>query len=379
MIVDCAHYLEGVRQHEGPMDLARAAEIVREDDGFVWLGIVEPDADELAEMQARFGLHDLAVEDVQSFHLRPKIEQYDEGGVYFAVLRTARYVHERADVEFGEVSVFMSDRFVITVRQGVASDLHPARLRLERRPELLREGTASVLWAILDQIVDDYAPVLEGLERDVEELEHTVFSGAAAATERIYFLRREATDFYRAVHPLLGPLEALERGAYLPVSPQLGQFYRDVNDHLKLVNEEVVAQRDLLAIVLQANMAVISVEQNEISVRQNETAKRLTLIATIFLPLTFITGFFGMNFGWLADHIDTLGAFLLFGVGSFVGAGIILLLWFRTGHPAGTERVHESPRLRALIPTDAATPPPSRPDPPASADAPAERRAPTRT
>ena len=379
MIVDCAHYLEGVRQHEGPMDLARAAEIVREDDGFVWLGIVEPDADELAEMQARFGLHDLAVEDVQSFHLRPKIEKYDEGGVYFAVLRTARYVHERADVEFGEVSVFMSDRFVITVRQGVASDLHPARLRLERRPELLREGTASVLWAILDQIVDDYAPVLEGLERDVEELEHTVFSGAAAATERIYFLRREATDFYRAVHPLLGPLEALERGAYLPVSPQLGQFYRDVNDHLKLVNEEVVAQRDLLAIVLQANMAVISVEQNEISVRQNETAKRLTLIATIFLPLTFITGFFGMNFGWLADHIDTLGAFLLFGVGSFVGAAIVLLLWFRTGHLAGTERVPESPRLRALIPTDAATPPPSRPDPPASADAPAERRAPTRT
>ena len=379
MIVDCAHYLEGVRQHEGPMDLARAAEIVREDDGFVWLGIVEPDADELAEMQARFGLHDLAVEDVQSFHLRPKIEKYDEGGVYFAVLRTARYVHERADVEFGEVSVFMSDRFVITVRQGVASDLHPARLRLERRPELLAEGPVAVLWAILDQIVDDYSPVLEGLERDVEELEQTVFSGAAAATERIYFLRREATDFYRAVHPLLGPLEALERGAYLPVSPQLGQFYRDVNDHLKLVNEEVVAQRDLLAIVLQANMAVISVEQNEISVRQNETAKRLTLIATIFLPLTFITGFFGMNFGWLAGHIDTLGAFLLFGVGSFVGAGIILLLWFRTGHPAGTERLHESPRLRALIPTDAATPPPSPPDPPESADAPAERRAPTRT
>ena len=378
MIVDCAHYLEGVRQHEGPMDLARAAEIVREDDGFVWLGIVDPDADELAEMQSRFGLHDLAVEDVQSFHLRPKIEKYDEGGVYFAVLRTARYVHERADVEFGEVSVFMSDRFVITVRQGVASDLHPARLRLERRPELLREGTSSVLWAILDQIVDDYAPVLEGLERDVEELEHTVFSGAAAATERIYFLRREATDFYRAVHPLLGPLDALERGAYLPVSPQLAQFYRDVNDHLKLVNEEVVAQRDLLAIVLQANMAVISVEQNEISVRQNETAKRLTLIATIFLPLTFITGFFGMNFGWLGEQLDTLGAFLVFGVGSFVGAAVILLLWFRTGHPAGTVHLHDLPR-RAVIPTDAATPPPSRPGPPASTGAPAERRAPTRT
>ena len=285
MIVDCAHYLEGVRQHEGPMDLARAAEIVREDDGFVWLGIVEPDADELAEMQARFGLHDLAVEDVQSFHLRPKIEKYDEGGVYFAVLRTARYVHERDDVEFGEVSVFMSDRFVITVRQGVASDLHPARLRLERRPELLREGTASVLWAILDQIVDDYAPVLEGLERDVEEVEHTVFSGAAAA-DRADLLPAPRGD---RLLPRRASAARPARGARArrvpPRQPtSSAQFFRDVNDHLKLVNEEVVAQRDLLAIVLQANMAVISVEQNEISVRQNETAKRLTLIATIFLP-----------------------------------------------------------------------------------------------
>ena len=152
----------------------------------------------------RFGLHELAVEDAQSFHLRPKIERYDEGDVLFAVLRTARYVEEREEVEIGEVSVFLSRRFVITVRQGVASDLHGARLRLERRPGAAQGGTGAVLWAILDTIVDDYAPVVEGLERDVEEVEQTVFSGAAAPTERIYFLRREATDFYRAVHPLLG-------------------------------------------------------------------------------------------------------------------------------------------------------------------------------
>src|SRR5439155_14343710 len=119
-------------------------------------------------------------------------------------------------------------RFAITVRQGAAGELHGARLRLEERPELLKEGTAAVLWAILDKVVDDYAPVLEGLERDVEEVEATVFSGATAPTERIYKLRREATDFYRAVHPLLGPLEALERGAFLPVSHELGQFLRDV-------------------------------------------------------------------------------------------------------------------------------------------------------
>jgi magnesium transporter len=313
------------------MELEQAASVCRqgEEDGFVWMGLFEPDPAELAEVQARFGLHDLAVEDVQTFHLRPKVEQYEDADIFFAVLRTARYVDERDEVEFGEVSVFLSERFLITVRQGVASDLHGARERLERRPELLQEGPAAALWAILDKIVDDYAPVVEGLERDVEEVEATVFGGSAAATERIYKLRREVTDFYRAVHPLLGPLDALERGAYSQVGERLRPFFRDVNDHLKLVNEEVGGQRELLAVVLQANMAVISLEQNEISVRQNETMKQLTIIATVFLPLTFITGFFGMNFGWLTGHINSFWIFAVYGVGSLTISGIGLYVWFR--------------------------------------------------
>ena len=310
------------------MELNRAAQICRQEGGFVWLGMFEPGPGELRAVQDHFGLHDLAVEDAQTFHLRPKIEQYD-GTVYFAVLRTARYVEDREEIEFGEVSVFLSSSFVITVRQGVASDLHEARLRLENRPELLREGSASVMWAILDKIVDDYAPVIEGLERDVEEVEATVFSGATAPTERIYFLRREATDFYRAVHPLLGPVAALERGAYPGLSEELSQFFRDVNDHLKLVNEEIIAQRDLLAVILQANMAVISVQQNEISVRQNETTKQLTTVATIFLPLSFIAGFFGMNFGWLIANTTSFRDFLVFGFSPLVISCIALYLWFR--------------------------------------------------
>jgi magnesium transporter len=238
-------------------------------------------------------------------------------------------VAERDEVDFGEVSVFVSRSFLITVRQGAASDLHGARERLERRPELLQEGPPAALWAILDKIVDDYAPVVEGLEQDVEEVEATVFGGSAAATERIYKLRREVTDFYRTVHPLLGPLAALERGAYLELGERLVPFFRDVGDHLSLVNEEVSGQRDLLAVVLQANMAVISLEQNDISVRQNETMKQLTIMATIFLPLTFITGFFGMNFGWLTRQIGSLWVFLVFGVGSLVVSCIALLAWFR--------------------------------------------------
>ena len=323
MIVDCAYYREGKRQHEGPIELERAAEICTEDaKGFVWLGLFEPSAEELGEVQDRFGLHDLAVEDAQTFHLRPKIEQYDDGEVLFAVLRTARYAEDREEVEFGEVSVFMSANFVITVRQGVASDLHAARLRLEQRPELLAEGSASVLWAILDQIVDDYAPVIQGVEEDVEEVEATVFLGDAAPTRRIYLLRREATEFYRAVHPLLGPLDAIERGAYSQIAPELRPFFRDVNDHLKLVNEEIVGLRDLLAVVLQANMAVISVQQNE-------ATKRLTIVASIFLPLSFVAAFFGMNFGWLTENTSSLAAFLIAGIGSMIVCCVALYLLLR--------------------------------------------------
>ncbi len=336
MIVDCALYRNGRRQNAGPLALDRAAEVCTEGDGFVWLGLFEPDEAELTDVQDRFGLHDLAVEDAQSFHLRPKIERYDEGQILFAVFRTARYVEEREEVDMGEVSVFCSRHFVITVRQGTASDLHGARLRLEERPALLKEGPAAILWAILDTIVDDYAPVIEGLEQDVEEVERTVFSGAAAPTERIYLLRREATDFYRAVHPLLGPVEALERGMYVPVSDELTAFFRDVDDHLKLVNEEVVALRDVLATILQANMAVISNQQNEISVRQNETMKTLTVVATIFLPLTFITGFFGMNFGWMVEQIRSLWVFVVYGVGSLLLSAIGIYLWFRRGGHIGS-------------------------------------------
>ena len=288
VIVDCAHYLEGRRQHATKIEPAHAAEIARAQPGFIWLGMVEPSPEELLAVQEEFGLHELAVEDAQSFHLRPKIESY-EGGVSFVVLRTARYVDEREEVEFGEVSIFIGPGFVITVRQGVASDLHGARLRLEQRPNLLEEGPAAVLWAILDKIVDDYAPVVEGLEQDIEDVEHMVFAGASAPTHRIYLLRREVTDFYRAVHPLLGPAAAIVQGGVLgEISDGLRTYFRDVEDHLKLVNEEIMAQRDLLSTILQANMAVVSVEQNHV-------VRKISSWAAIITVPTFIASFYGMN------------------------------------------------------------------------------------
>jgi len=328
MIIDCAHYQDGVRQDEGAVPLEEAAARCKRG-GFVWLGLLEPGAQELAQVRDTFNLHELAVEDAQNFHMRPKIELYD-GDVRLVILRTARYDDAAEEVEFGEISVFLAPTFVITVRQGVASELGGARQRLEQRPELLAGGSWSALWAILDQVVDDYAPVIAGLEHDIDQIEATVFSGAVAPTERIYSLRRVATDFYRAVHPLLAVVATAERATQ---APQLQPYLRDVHDHLLLVNEEAVAQRDLLGTVLEANMAVISVEQTRVSVRQNTTMEQLTILATMFLPLTFITGFFGQNFAWLVDRMHGLPAFLFYGVGGLVVPLALLFIWLKLRMP----------------------------------------------
>ncbi|WP_371493915.1 magnesium transporter CorA [Kitasatospora sp. NBC_00374] len=348
MIVDCAYYRDGRRQHEGAIPLEQAAARCAQG-GFVWLGLFEPGPEELAEVRASFGLHELAVEDAQAFHLRPKAEQYEDG-TELIILRTARYDDESEEIDTGEISIFLAEHFVIAVRQGIASELAGARSRLEGRPELLRTGSTSTLWAILDQVVDSYAPVVGELERDIEQIEATVFSGAVAPTERIYFLRREATDFYRAVHPLLAVLARRLQPGRSPTG--LLPYFRDVHDHLLLVNEEVAAQRDLLATVLEANIAVISVEQNKINLRQTATMERLTILASVFLPLSFVVGFFGQNFAWLVRNVTSLTAFLALGIGGLLLPCLLLYIWLRR------RRSHDTPpqpEVRAGAPRASAT------------------------
>jgi magnesium transporter len=328
MIVDCAHYKDGHRREDGPMSLEEAA-ARRDEGGFVWLGLFEPGEAEMDQVRRLFGLHELAVEDALSSHPRPKVEAYDKD-LQLVILRTARYDDDAEEVSFGNIAVMLAPTFVITVRQGVASDLRDARRRLEQRPRLLAAGSSSALWAILDEVVDDYAPVVAGLERDIDEVEATVFSGSVAPTERIYSLRREATNFYRAVHPLLGVVATVKRTA---LARELRPYLRDVQDHLLQVEEEVAAQRDLLGTVLQANVAVLSVEQTRVSVRQNSTIEQLTVLATVFLPLTFITGFFGQNFGWLVHHIEGFPAFVFYGLGGLVVPLVLLFSWLRFRMP----------------------------------------------
>jgi magnesium transporter len=315
MIVDIGHYRDGVRQHDDQLDLEQAAERRAAGDGLVWIGIRDPSPGELDELQRLFELDDLAVEDARTFHQRPKVEDYP--GAWFVVLRTARYDDEREEVDFGEVHLFLGQGYAITIRHGEASRLAAARQRLEARPDLLAHGPVAVLWGVLDQVVDDYEPVVQGLEHDIAEVEQSVFRGEEQdPTERIYLLRRELGEFYRAVHPLLAPLDALQRGAWEQAEP-MRRYFRDVNDHAKLVHEEVNAHREQLREVLDANMALLSH-------RQNEVVRAISGWGAIITVPTLIASVYGMNFEkmpelkWAVGYPFALGLMVVTAVGLYV-------------------------------------------------------------
>jgi magnesium transporter len=290
MIVDSAHYKDGARQHDEALTPERAAELARDSGSgeFVWIGIREPDAGDLDKLAGLFGLHELAVEDAQQAHQRPKIEEYEQHA--FLVLKTAHYHEDREIVHFGEIHMFAASGYVITVRHGPGSELATARGQLESRPDLLRLGAASAVWAVLDKVVDDYIPVVEAMEDDVEEVEREVFDDdIPAPTARIYNLKREVIELHRAVWPLLAPMHDLEQGGDERIPTELLSYFRDVNDHARRVDEQISAQRELLTSVLQANLALVSVNQNE-------TVKRISAVAGIIAVPTFIASVYGMNF-----------------------------------------------------------------------------------
>jgi magnesium transporter len=295
MIVDCAYYRDRKRQHEGPIELDQALECLKGGEGFIWLGMLEPTDDELAAAGRAFNLPKLAVEDTVHAHQRPKLEEYE--GHFFIVLKTAHYDEPEERVHFGEIHIFLGSGYAITVRHGEASDLKPARQRLEGRyAELLDAGPASVAWAVLDQVVDDYEPVTAGIDDDIEEVEEQVFTGGGDSSQRIYFLKREVIEFHRSVFPLLGPLEALEHGAFPVIPDVLRRYFRDVADHSRRVDEQIHSQRELLTSILEANLALIGVQQNK-------AVQAISAWAAIIAVPTFLASIWGMNF----EHMPELG------------------------------------------------------------------------
>ena len=299
MIVDCAQYRDGVRRDAGPLDIETAAERAKAGDGFVWLGLSDPTDAELRRAAEAFGLHELAIEDSHHKHQRPKLEDYD--GSYFVVLKTAHYDDEREEVDFGEINLFLGSGYVIAIRHGDASDLRPARRRLEARPDLIAAGPAAAAWAILDKVVDDYEPVAAGIDNDIAEVEGEVFATRDVdATQRIYFLRREVIEFHRAVQPLVGPLEALEQGIVADLDEQIRRYFRDVADHARRIDEQLHDQRDLLTGALDANLALIGL-------RQNEVVRAISAWAAIIALPTFIASVYGMNFDDMPELHSEIG------------------------------------------------------------------------
>jgi magnesium transporter len=287
-IVDCAIYEEGQRR-DGQYDLEQAYRASRSGDAFVWIGLYEPTEGEFDSLRREFDLHPLAVEDAIKAHQRPKLEVYGEDTV-FVVLKTSRYVDDEEVVEFGEILIFLGEGFIITVRHGEASSLHDVRLRLETQPKLLNCGTGAVLHAILDRVVDDYQPAIEGLAQDIEEVETQVFSGSRHnPAERIYKLKREVLEFSRAASPLVQPVQRLASGDFDLVHPEVQNYFRDVEDHLLRANEQVEGFRDLLTSVLSANLT-------QVGVRQNEDMRKISAWVAIVAVPTAIAGIYGMNF-----------------------------------------------------------------------------------
>ncbi|MER5561427.1 magnesium and cobalt transport protein CorA [Streptomyces sp. NPDC002506] len=301
-IVQSALYRDG--RHIASHDtLAETFRRLRETpEGMAWIGLQRPSESELLSLAAEFDLHELAVEDALEAHQRPKLERY--GDTLFVVLRAARYLDAPEEVDFGELHVFVGRDFVITVRHGAAPDLSAVRRRMEEDPDLLALGPEAVLYAILDAVVDGYAPVVAGVQNDIDEIETEVFRGDPEVSRRIYELSREMVEFQRATRPLVGMLHALMAGfAKYGTEEELQRYLRDVADHVTHISERVDGFRQALTDILTVNATLVTQQQNaemralaEAGFEQNEEIKKISSWAAILFAPTLVGTIYGMNF-----------------------------------------------------------------------------------
>ncbi|MGW1541467.1 magnesium and cobalt transport protein CorA [Streptomyces sp. NPDC002309] len=308
-LVNAAVYRDG-RRVDAPTSLAQIyGQLPGEPGTMAWIGLYRPTPEQLWQAADQFGLHELAVEDAIVAHQRPKLERYGE--TLFVVLRPARYLDETEEVDFGEIHIFVGPDFVLTVRHSQAPDLGVVRKRLEEDdPELLALGPEAVLYAILDAVVDGYAPVVAGLQNDIDEIETEVFGGDPKVSRRIYELSREVVDFQRATRPLLTIVSSLEAGfAKYGTNEELQRYLRDVADHATTVAERVDGFRQMLGDILTVNATLVSQSQNEemkalaeAGHAQNTELKKISSWAAILFAPTLIGTVYGMNF----DHMPEL-------------------------------------------------------------------------
>jgi len=317
MIVDSALYRDGLRvQVECARDDLEAVRDAAGGEGdFVWVGLHDPTEAELDEVSKLYALHPLAVEDALHAHQRPKLEQY--AGILFLVLKTLWYVDELDAVETGEINLFVGEDFVVSVRHGEGTELHTARLDLEKKTQVLGHGPSAVVYAICDRVVDSYEEVAASVEIDVDEVEESVFSpGRSDDSARIYVLKRELAEMRRAVNPLREPMKRFASGSVSGVTQEAAPFFRDVADHVVRVSETIDSLDNLLSAAFDALLA-------RISVQQNDDVRKISAWVAIAAVGTLIAGVYGMNFDnmpelhWEYGYFIVLGVMLLASVGLY--------------------------------------------------------------
>jgi magnesium transporter len=327
-LIDNAIYVDG-RRAATPKTLDETYEVMKANDGFAWIGMYRPSDREVRSIAAEFSLHHLAIEDALKGHQRAKLERFDE--ILFLVLRPARYIDDEERVEFGELHVFIGPDFVVTIRHAESPNLARVRERMESTPELLAYGPEAVLYAILDQIVDEYGPVVAGLENDIDEIEDQLFDGNAEVSRRIYALSREVIEFQRATQPLVGMLEALQRGlGKYSVDVELHHHLRDVLDHTLRVVERGDSFRQLLDNALIVHSTLVTQRQNdetrllsETSLAQSEEVKKISSWAAILFAPSLVGTIYGMNFShmpelkWVFGYPFALGLMVAMGLGLY--------------------------------------------------------------
>ena len=304
-VVNCCAYAHGVKV--GDIALDDISEVLKQPDRFVWVGLHEPNDQLLKKMQEEFGLHELAVEDALRAHQRPKLEHY--GDSVFVVMRTAEVAPNGHDVVFGETHLFVGPRYLLSVRHTSSHAHTEVRTRCEANPVLLGQGSAFAMYALMDFVVDQYFPVIDLLEGDMEQLEEEIFGAKfdRSVTEQIYILKRRMIEVKRAILPLVDVCNQLLRFDQALIPEPTRPYFRDVYDHVVRLNEMTDTLRDLLSAALEANLAMVSVAQSEIS-------KRLASYGAIIAVPTMIAGVYGMNFEHMPELKETWGYPAVLGV-----------------------------------------------------------------
>lgn len=285
MLINCVAYQNG--QKLGDIPISEISDVIARPECFVWVGLADATPEEMEQMREEFDLHELAVEDALVGHQRPKIEEY--GDSLFAVMRTVELVD--GELHIGEVAAFVGPNYVLSVRRESSQGFQDVRARCEREPELLRNGSGFVLYALMDAVVDRYFPVIDAMESELETIEEKIFEKDAqrANIERLYELKRKVLRFKHAVSPLIESASKLHGGRVPRAVLNCDEYFRDVYDHLYRINVSIDAIRDTITTAIQVNLSMVAIDESEVN-------KRLAAWAAIFAVATAFAGIWGMNF-----------------------------------------------------------------------------------